>query len=47
MADNVLSGKDQTDLMSDFTKVESEQADGKKPADYIRRIGELAAIYLK
>jgi hemerythrin-like domain-containing protein len=47
MADNVLSLKEQSDLMTDFEKVESEQEEGTKPADYIFRINELAAIYLK
>jgi hemerythrin-like domain-containing protein len=47
MADNVLSGKDQSDLIAEFIKVESGQEEGKKPSDYISSINELAAIYLK
>ena len=47
MADNVLSADEQSELIDDFERVESNQADGKKPADFIKSIGELASIYLK
>jgi hemerythrin-like domain-containing protein len=47
MADNVLSGREQSDLVSEFERVEVSQEEGKRPSDYIIKVGELAVIYLK
>jgi hemerythrin-like domain-containing protein len=47
MADNVLSAQEQSDLLLDFEKVEANLEEGKRPEDYIKKIGELEAIYLK
>jgi hemerythrin-like domain-containing protein len=46
MADNVLSGDEQSNLLVQFEKEENNAKPGKKPADYIRAIEKLASVYM-
>jgi len=45
MADKVLSNVEHADLLRQFEKVETEREAGRRPADYILAIQQLAVIY--